>query len=379
MTKKENILKALAHKKVDRIPWTMYQSFPPWGSTELNYRNSGLSMIYQHFPACTVHMPDVEVAEENKITLDKDGRGRQVILRKFKTPVGEISAKHEFFNSNLPGPGDLIQKFGSDIDAEILSWVTEFPFKSEKDYKVLEFIYSNMEFRPTNEGYLFTENMIGEEGVIFVSVGRTPFQMLLYELMGPNNCFIEYTSNPEKFNRLYDLLYERQREKYKIASKNPGKIIWSPDNITGSMTPPKFFEKYVLPFYNEMADILHAEDKYFGVHMDGLLDPIKDLIGKTKLDIIEAFTPPPMGDLSVAEALKLWPEKVVWVNFPASVIAAGDRSVSEKYTIDLLKSVAPGDRVLIGCTENYPLDKWEIGYGGVKDALDKYGDYPVDI
>ncbi|MFC2159186.1 hypothetical protein ACFLQS_00510 [Actinomycetota bacterium] len=379
MTKKERIFAALANQKIDRIPWTMYQSFPPWGSTELDYRNHGLSMIYQHFPVCTVHMPDVEVTEENKITLNEDGKGRQVIVRRFKTPVGEISAKHEFFNNSLPGPGDLIQKFGSDIDAEILSWVTEFPFKSEADYEVLEFIYSNMEFKPTNEGYLFTEDMIGEEGVIFVSVGRTPFQMILYELMGPNNCFLEHASNPDKFNSLYRLLYERQKEKYKLAAKNPGKIIWSPDNITGSMTPPKFFKEYVLPFYNEMADILHAEDKYYGVHMDGMLDPIKDLIGKTKLDIIEAFTPPPMGDLSVAEALELWPEKIVWVNFPASVIAAGDKNKSKKYTIDLLKSVAPGDRMLIGCTENYPLDKWAIGYGGIKDALEQYGSYPVKI
>ena len=300
-------------------------------------------------------------------------------MRKFKTPVGELSARHEFFNNSLPGPGDLIKKFGSDIDDEILSWVTEFPFKSIADYKVLEFIYSNMEFAPTAEGYVFTEEMIGEEGVIFVSAGRTPFQMLLYELMGPNNCYLEHATNPDKFLSLYKLLYERQREKYRIAAKNPGRIIWSPDNITGTMTPPRFFKEYVLPFYNEMADILHAEDKFYGVHMDGLLDPLKDLIGQTKLDIIEAFTPPPMGNLPIATALKLWPEKTVWINFPAVIIASGDRAKSKKYTVDCLKDAAPGDRFLIGCTENYPLDKWEAGYGGVKDALEEHGKYPVRI
>ena len=72
MTKKERIFAVLNHEKVDRIPWTMYQSFPPWGSTELEYRNAGLSMVYQHFPAVTVNMPDVEVTEENKYILNRN-------------------------------------------------------------------------------------------------------------------------------------------------------------------------------------------------------------------------------------------------------------------------------------------------------------------
>jgi hypothetical protein len=138
------------------------------------------------------------------------------------------------------------------------------------------------------------------------------------------------------------------------------------------MTPPNFFKKYVLPFYNDMAGILHPAGKYYGVHMDGLLDQLKDLIGQTKLDFIEAFTPPPMGDLSVADALKAWPDKLVWINFPAVVIAKGDAEKSRKYTLDLLNSIDPIQRILIGCTENYPLDKWEEGYKGVRDAIDEF-------
>jgi hypothetical protein len=106
--------------------------------------------------------------------------------------------------------------------------------------------------------------------------------------------------------------------------------------------------------------------------MDGLLDQLKDLIGQTKLDFIEAFTPPPMGNLSVADALKAWPDKLVWINFPAVVIAEGDTEKSRKYTLDLLNSIDPTQRFLIGCTENYPLDKWEKGYKGVRDAIDEF-------
>lgn len=96
-------------------------------------------------------------------------------------------------------------------------------FKTENDYKIPEFIYSIMEFRSNDEDYLNTENLIGKEGIIFVSIGRSPFQMILYELIGPNNCFIEHHSNPEKFNKLYLLLWERDREKYHIATKSPAK------------------------------------------------------------------------------------------------------------------------------------------------------------
>ena len=376
MNKKERIEAAIRGKDVDKIPWTMYKSIPPWGQAEFNFRSEGLTWIYQHFPISTVTIPNVEVIDTATYTV-KGKSGRNSIFRKFVTPVGSVTVKHEFFNSSIPVPGDLLQRYGSEIDSESLSWVTEHSFKTKADYEILEYIYKNIEFHDNSEGFLYTEGVVGNEGFIFANMGKSPFQILMYELMGAENCYLEYFSNPGKFRRLYEVLYSKMKEKYELASNSAATVFWAPENLTSILTPPDFFKEFYLPFYNEMADILHKKGKLLAIHMDGRLGDLKDMIAKTKIDIIEAFTPFPMGDMSALDARKAWPEKAIWINFPGTLLATYSAERIEEYTIQMLKSVAPGDKFLIGCTENFPIDKWGQAFGGVEAAIKKSGNYPI--
>jgi len=102
-----------------------------------------------------------------------------------------------------------------------------------------------------------------------------------------------------------------------------------------------------------------------------------DLIAETKIDVIEAFTPPPMGNLPVSEARAVWKDKVIWCNFPGTLIATSDAKTIEDYTIKLLKSVAPGENFLLGFTENFPLDRFQVAFGAIAKVLEKYGRYPI--
>ena len=224
---------------------------------------------------------------------------------------------------------------------------------------------------------VFTDSIVGDDGYIMAYVGKSPFQILLYELMGAEKCYLELASNPKKVRSLFEVIYEHQKRKYILAAKSPAKVIWVPDNLTSMLTPPDYFEEFYIPFYNEMADILHKEGKIYAVHMDGNLASLAKLIRKTDIDIIEAFTPPPMGDYAVLMPLKTWKDKIVWINFPGVVIATYDESAIETYTIDMLKSIAPGDRFIIGCTESFPMEKWEIAFGAIRKAIKKFGKYPI--
>ncbi len=86
--------------------------------------------------------------------------------------------------------------------------------------------------------------------------------------------------------------------------------------------------------------------------MDGRLNILKHLIAQTPIDIIEAFHPPPMGDLPLKEALALWKDKVIWMGYPGAIYSLGPEAV-KNYTLDLLRSVGAGDRLVIAMsTEN---------------------------
>jgi hypothetical protein len=120
---------------------------------------------------------------------------------------------------------------------------------------------------------------------------------------------------------------------------------------------PNLFQKYFMPSYEKCAKVVHEKGMLLASHFDGRLGILKDLIAKCPRDIIEAFHPPPMGDLPIGEALDLWRNKVILVGFPASVYYSGTDTVKE-YLLDLLRSIIPGDRICIeASTENLVSDE----------------------
>lgn len=378
MNKKERIETVIHHKVVDRIPWTIYRSLAPWGATELQCRNKHLSLCYQHFPIYKVIRPNVEVSEQVKYLVDEK-RGKKIITRTFVTPVGEISSMQQFAVDSAVGPGDLIRRFGSEIDQEDISWMTKYPFERKSDYETLQYIITDTRYSPNYEEYEKTSRIIGSEGVIMARMGKSPFQSILYELLGPERCFFEIHDHPVQFQSLYELMFQKEREKYEIAADSPATIIWCADNITGTITSPHFFKEFCIPFYNEMAQLLHRKNKVLAVHMDGKLRALAHLIGQTKIDVIEAFTPPPMGDIPIHEARAIWKDKVIWCNFPETIIGTCNAKIIRDFTIQLLKSVVPGNNFILGLTENFLLDGWQVAFSVIADVLREFGSYPIRL
>ena len=60
------------------------------------------------------------------------------------------------------------------------------------------------------------------------------------------------------------------------------------------------------------------------------LKPIWDAIGESPVRGLDSMSPPPDNDTGVAEALALWPEMRLCINFPSSVHLASPEAVYEK-------------------------------------------------
>ena len=61
------------------------------------------------------------------------------------------------------------------------------------------------------------------------------------------------------------------------------------DNLDGTMTNPKLFMEYSLPYYQKYADILHGQGKKVGRHNDGNVKPLLSLLAQSGLDGCESF------------------------------------------------------------------------------------------
>jgi len=113
-----------------------------------------------------------------------------------------------------------------------------------------------------------------------------------------------------------------------------------------------------------------------GVHFDANTRLLAPGIARSRMDYIEAFTPAPTCDMTVAEARLAWPDKVLWINFPSSVHLESIEAI-EATTRQILREAAPGDRFLIGITEDVPEDRWQANLAAILRVIRERGRLPV--
>ncbi|MFQ6065969.1 MAG: hypothetical protein ACE5K3_01665, partial [bacterium] len=96
------------------------------------------------------------------------------------------------------------------------------------------------------------------------------------------------------------------------------------------------------------------------------------------LDFIDAFTPPPLGDLPIEVARASWPDKVLICNFPENVYFWTRERIRE-YTVGLLRKIAPGRNFILTTSENYPEERWVDTFEVISNVLEQYGEYPLSF
>jgi hypothetical protein len=179
-------------------------------------------------------------------------------------------------------------------------------------------------------------------------------QMLMIDWVGSEGgrVFYHQVDYPDRVEELYRALCASREPLYEIAARSPAPIVLCGDNVDGVLVTPRLFERYFVPVYEAQARVLHDHGKLMAVHMDGRLNALKHLIARTPIDIVEAFHPPPMGDLPLGEALSLWADKAIWLGYPGSVYALGPEA-TRQHALALLREAIPGERLVFEMsTEN---------------------------
>jgi hypothetical protein len=371
MKLKERILTVLRHEKPDVIPFTVYTMLlPSRGSSERELRNMGLGLVELGLSVYGVHTPRVKTQTTDDLALFLRGyritstsRQKRLAERAYISPAGRVSEKYTW--GYTPGLGE---------------WPLEWMIKDLRDYEIVRYMIDDTEYFPDYEEFSKAEKTMGDDGVVIPMTPKSPLQSMLLDLMGYERFSIDYHNNRHEFESLYTLFTKKQLEMYKVIADSPAEVILLDDNINGIVTNPKLFESYCMPFYEKVTDILHQHDKILMVHCDGKLKCLRDLIAKSKMDVVEAFTPPPIGDISIEDAISLWKGKILWANFPATSTLEVQLHKVEEETMHILKSAAPGDGFALGVTEDIG-DIRSIRYQQVLDAIArtvmKYGKYPV--
>lgn len=347
----ERVKTVLSGGVPDRIPWLIYSNHLPRGKFEREMRNMGLGLDVR----CSVYrsyMPNVRVEER---------RNGNYLYTIYHTPYGDLS---------------MVTRIGLRFQLPGGRWIAQHPVKRIEDIRALEFIIEDTVYEADYEDYKQVKEDLGGDGIVTVSADYTPLMKIIIQYMGFKTFTLLLGRKPDIIEGLMEKIDEKYEEMYRIIADSPAEIVRVGDNIDSVLISPKLFEKYCLPYYNKYAAILKERDKIVISHMDGRLKILKNLIARAKLDAVEAFTPPPVGDLSPREAKEAWRDKIIWMNFPETIFLQDEDSI-KKYAIRLLEEIAPGIGYIISITEDIHPKHLMKGIGVVTEVLGRHGMLPI--
>lgn len=350
MTLRERHLIILRGGVPDRIPWNCYSWLVPQTSAARQLVQKGLGLM----GTCRIHR---EINEDMTVRSDRyviNGSPHDHIT--IETPVGTLTED-----------ATIESGYGS-------RWIKKYFIAGEEDYLAAEYFFRHTRFEPNFEPWQDADNKMGEDGFVVAEIMPIPLMTLMVNWMGIERLTEGIFFHTDGLENLLDALDHHYDRQVQLAAESPAEIIWFGDNVTGTIVSPKWFEKYVAPEYKRAVPVLCSAGKIPIAHYDGANRRLADCLARTSLPVIEAFTPPPIGDLPVAEAKAAWPEKVICVNFPGNLFLEPFEAIYT-YALHLLEEGAPGGRFVLGCTEDFPQQHFEKTFGAMGKALAEYQGY----
>jgi len=334
MTRRERILTASRRQMADRVPFFHNWRHCQQGTVERDCRNRGMGLSWER-PSYTFTWHGVEVTE----TYETYTTAVQTLRRTFKTPVGTIS---------------LVEKRGAGTGQwhhmrswqDVTPWQTERAIKGPEDYKVLKYMYDNLEVEPDYFPLEQAKDWIGDDGMVWDWLPHAGLQLLMIDWVGSEGgrFFVHHARYPDLVDETFQSISRAYEPLWEIAAGSPADFFLLADNIDAVLVNPKLFKRYFMPEWEKCCTALHAGGKLVGVHMDGRLKALTGLIAETSIDVVEALHVPQMGDLSLGEALAAWPDKVIWTGFPGSVYALGPEATKQQ-ALAMLRDMGTGERV----------------------------------
>ena len=318
----------------------------PQCAAERELRNRGMCIVDRTVGVSRSHRPNVKTTQYTYVE-----NGKRLVRTQHETPSGTLSTLDE--------------------PVGFTSWHHERMFKSPEDFRALEFYICDEQIEADYSAFLVAEKHAGGDLILRAGFGLEPLQSLMSgPMMAMEDFCIQWMDNRDEILKLYEAIVEKRRAIYDIVAESPALHANYGGNVVPEIIGVENFRSYYLPHYNEAAEAMHRRGKLVGCHFDDDTRLLAAAIADSDLDYIEAFTPAPDTDMSLADARESWPDKVLWLNFPSSAHLRTDAEV-EQTTVDLLGQLDSTDGVIMGITEDMPPLRWRDSCMAIMDGLDR--------
>ncbi len=351
MTMRERILAVVLGRELDRVPFVTYDNLgAPNEEVWAEIGRGNMGIVRWTTLHGLVH-PNCRF-----VTEDIAGDGARISRRTLCTPAGELTEIRGFEPA-----------FGS-------AHIHEHFVKTPEDYRILTSYLRDITVVPDLSRYEQNRRELGEDGLSLVATLRTPYQQLWVQWVSLQDLALHLYDCPELVEECVREMERIQTRVFEIVARSPAQLVDVPDNVTAPAIGVKYFEKYCVPAYDELGGML-AERKQpvpVFVHMDGELKPLAGSIAASKVGGLDSFTPVPDSETTAAQALEMWPDLKLLLNFPSSVHLQAPEEIHEA-AMQILEQAGDSGQLQIQISENVPHGVWRTSYPQIVRAIEDFG------
>lgn len=371
MTNRQRLLAILDGQAPDRIPWIprlaiWYEAHRRAGTLPPEYRGRTLREVERDVFGGTAARDGIIYRTELRgVEVRRHVRGMETVTE-YVTPVGTVT-------TTVRGTEEL-RRHGIQ-DAEV-----GFMLKRREDYPVVEYIIEHTEYHAAYDQYEAYERDVGEEGYPMVNCGDCPMHHWMRALAGYDQAFYHLNDYPREVEHLVTVLTQRLRDTvWKHMLESPARLLMHGHHLSSQMTPPPLFERYILPYYQELTAKLRARGKVLAIHADNDTRLILGLIERAGIGMVECFVTYPMVPTTLAEARAAWGDRVIiWGGIPSAILESpfSDEQF-EAYVDEVFRTVAPGKAFILGIADNAMPGSRIDRIRRITQIVQQRGTYPV--
>ncbi len=362
MTSRERVLAVLNRKRADRIvvcpniwQWFDYHKAEKILPSELaDCVDQVDAMKRLGFDVCTRNAGGAPVTTYHQTEIMDEPGGIQRMI----TPRGELRLR-------------VVMEEESHT-----SFVTEFWVKSKEDLRIYQAAVEDREVHLDTAGYEALKNRIGDHGIAMVPLLCSPLKLLHIIAGLETSCFL-LADAPEACEALFEVYTGQVMRLADECCRSSAEVFMTMDNLDSLSHSPRLLRQYGIPFYQALGDKLRSAGKLLFSHACGHLKKIRPEIRESRLDGIEGIAPPPLGDLSIADALAISDSFIANGGMTVHVLEKEGPDAAARidgFTRELFASIRPSAHRFLyssGCNTSIrtPLDNLKYW----RDAVWKHG------
>ena len=316
MTSRERIIGALEGKEIDRLPVTLFivdeGHFLKQVRPDLDifdymenkkrcidlHRELGVDVHLRMWNGCFPLW-----LQTGGINTDASTKDWQVDLKKRKT--GESIITHAVVTTP---DGTIEQEYTiSQVAPGTYHYAcTKKPIQSLRDMELVEAYEPSVP--PDYKDYLGnlvtrTKEYLGEDGVVSLWIPGGVFNHAS-RLIDLDQLYMIFITEPDYYKALMEFCLKRTRPWLEAQLSTDLDIVNIGGNVGGGFLGKVTFDEYILPYEKRYINFVKSTGKYTQYHNCGEVMVLLDSYKTLGSDIIEPFSPPPLGDADLTEVVK---------------------------------------------------------------------------